>query len=301
LRLPLRATARVAPTVDAMTIRPLTPSDREQWLAMRQTLWPDQSPASHAAEAAAILAQPRRYAVFVSAGEDGRLNGFVEVSLREQAEGCATTPVGYIEGWFVDESARGRGIGRALIAAAEEWARARGCQELASDADIRNQAGQQAHRAVGFEEVERTVHYRKPLGPPIPPSPAPLFPLAVGVDLIAVPRVERALERHGERFLRRVFTPAEVIYSRGRAPELAARFAAKEAVSKALGVGMRILAPDGVEWHEVEVLGDWRGRPEVYLHGRAAERAAQLGLTQWAVSLSHEREYAVAFVVATGG
>jgi phosphopantethiene--protein transferase domain len=295
-----------------MTIRPLTPSDREQWLAMRQTLWPDQSPASHAAEAAAILAQPRRYAVFVSAGEDGRLNGFVEVSLREQAEGCATTPVGYIEGWFVDESARGRGIGRALIETAEEWARARGCRELASDADVDNLSGQQAHRALGFEEVGRNVHYRRAISSPPEAEPItasaparaerlPVQALAVGVDLIAVPRVERALERHGERFLRRVFTPAEVIYSRGRAPELAARFAAKEAVSKALGVGMRILAPDGVEWHEVEVLGDWRGRPEVYLRGRAAERAAQLGLTRWAVSLSHEREYAVAFVVATGG
>ncbi|MBC7226289.1 MAG: holo-ACP synthase [Thermoflexales bacterium] len=125
--------------------------------------------------------------------------------------------------------------------------------------------------------------------------------MAVGVDLIEIPRVERALNRYGERFLRRVFTPAEVIYSRGRVPELATRFAAKEAVAKALGVGMRILAPDGVEWHEVEILGDWRGRPEVYLHGWAARRAAQLGLTQWAVSLSHEREYAVAVAVATGG
>lgn len=122
--------------------------------------------------------------------------------------------------------------------------------------------------------------------------------MVVGVDLIEVPRVERALARHGERFTRRVFTPAEMLYTRGRGPELAARFAAKEAVSKALGVGVRMLASEGVGWQEVEILGDWRGRPEVTLHGRAAERAAELGLTQWAVSLSHTKEYAVAFVVA---
>ncbi len=122
--------------------------------------------------------------------------------------------------------------------------------------------------------------------------------MVVGVDLIEVPRVERALARHGERFIRRVFTPAEMLYTRGRVPELAARFAAKEAVSKALGVGVRMLASEGVGWQEVEVLGDWRGRPEVTLHGRAAERAAEMGLTQWAISLSHTKEYAIAFVVA---
>ncbi|HEY76890.1 MAG TPA: holo-[acyl-carrier-protein] synthase [Thermoflexia bacterium] len=122
--------------------------------------------------------------------------------------------------------------------------------------------------------------------------------MVVGVDLVEIPRVERMLARYGERFLERVFTPAEVLYARGRAPELAARFAAKEAVAKALGVGMRMLSPEGVGWREVEVLGDHRGRPEVYLHGRAAERARELGLTEWAISLSHTREYAVAFVVA---
>lgn len=122
--------------------------------------------------------------------------------------------------------------------------------------------------------------------------------MVVGVDLVEVPRVERMLARYGERFLERVFTPGEVLYTRGRVPELAARFAAKEAVAKALGVGVRMLAPDGVGWRDVEILGDHRGRPEVYLHGQAAERAQELGLTEWAISLSHTREYAVAFVVA---
>lgn len=294
-----------------MTIRPLHPTETEQWLRLRQKLWPDIPIPVHLTEMEAILADPEQYAVFVSADDEGHLRGFVEIALRSHAEGCTTRPVGYIEGWFVDESARGQGIGRALIDAAEEWSRARGCRELASDADIGNEAGQQAHRALGFEEVERNVHYRRTISPPpeaerTPPSARareerlPIQALAVGVDLVDIARVERALKRYGERFLRRVFTPAEVIYSRGRAPELAARFAAKEAVAKALGVGVRILAPDGVGWQEVEILGDWRGRPEVYLHGWAAERAAQLGLVHWAISLSHEREYAIAFVVASG-
>jgi len=122
--------------------------------------------------------------------------------------------------------------------------------------------------------------------------------LAVGVDLVEIARIERAVERGGETFLERVFTPAEVAYCRGRSAELAARFAAKEAVSKALGVGMRMLAPEGINWRDVEVIGDRRGKPVIYLTGRAAERAAELGIDEWAVSLSHSRENAIALVVA---
>jgi holo-[acyl-carrier protein] synthase len=122
--------------------------------------------------------------------------------------------------------------------------------------------------------------------------------LTTGVDIIYVPRVERAVREFGERFLMRVYTPLERLYCRERIPELAVRFAAKEAVAKTLGVGMRILARDGIQWHEAEIIGDRRGKPLVRLHGSAASRAEELGLTQWAVSLTHEREYAVAFVVA---
>jgi holo-[acyl-carrier protein] synthase len=122
--------------------------------------------------------------------------------------------------------------------------------------------------------------------------------LTTGIDLVEIARVKRALERHGDRFLERVFTQAEVLYCRARPPELAARFAAKEAVSKALGVGMRMMARDGIKWQEAEIIGDMRGKPLIRLHGRAAERAEELGLTEWAVSLSHTREHAIAFVVA---
>ncbi|HEX9115485.1 MAG TPA: holo-ACP synthase [Anaerolineae bacterium] len=122
--------------------------------------------------------------------------------------------------------------------------------------------------------------------------------LTTGVDLVSIPRLMRALDAHGERFLARVYTPAEVALCRGRVPELAVRFAAKEAVSKALGTGMRILSREGIAFQEVEVLPDRLGKPYVYLYGRAAERAAELHLTEWAISLSHEKEMAIAFVVA---
>jgi len=122
--------------------------------------------------------------------------------------------------------------------------------------------------------------------------------ITAGVDIVHVPRVEAALRRHGQRFVERVFTPPEVAASHGFPHELAARFAAKEAVAKALGVGMRVMSPFGVKFQEVETLRDLLGRPVVALSGRAAARAQELGLTEWAISLSHEREYAIAFVVA---
>jgi holo-[acyl-carrier protein] synthase len=122
--------------------------------------------------------------------------------------------------------------------------------------------------------------------------------LTTGVDIVHIPRVEAALKRHGERFIRRVFTQREVAASHGFPHELAARFAAKEAVAKALGVGMRVMSPLGVRFDEVETLRDLLGKPIVVLSGRAAARAQELGLTEWAISLSHERDYAIASVVA---
>ncbi len=122
--------------------------------------------------------------------------------------------------------------------------------------------------------------------------------LTTGVDLVSIPRLQRALDQHGERFLARIYTPAEIWLCRGRVPELAARFAAKEAVAKALGVGMALLHPYGIHFPDVEVMPDRLGKPHVRLFGRAAERAAELGLNEWAISLSHEREMAIAMVVA---
>jgi len=120
--------------------------------------------------------------------------------------------------------------------------------------------------------------------------------IASGVDLVEVERIETMLSRYGERFLTRVFTDREIGYCRGRSPELAARFAAKEAVSKALGVGIQ--HQEGVGWREIEVVSDAHGKPAVILTGRAAQRAGELGLSTFALSLSHTREYAIAMVVA---
>ena len=124
--------------------------------------------------------------------------------------------------------------------------------------------------------------------------------LAIGVDLIELDRIERAVDRYGDRFLERVFTPGELERYRRRLPELAARFAAKEAVSKALGVGMRHLSPQGIRWQEVEVLSAPGGRPLLRLSGRALDLARENGLHEWAISLTHGRDHAIAFVTALG-
>lgn len=83
--------------------------------------------------------------------------------MRDYAEGCGSRPVGYLEGWYVIPEARRRGIGRALVEAAEAWARARGCTEMASDTELANRLSQMAHSRLGYEETERLVHYRKSL------------------------------------------------------------------------------------------------------------------------------------------
>ena len=127
--------------------------------------------------------------------------------------------------------------------------------------------------------------------------------LYTGVDLIEIERIARAVERWGDRFLERVFTPAELAAYRARPASLAARWAAKEAVAKLLGVGLRGLGGAGrlenaLVWTEIEVLSDPEGRPALALHGRAAARAQALGLGPIALSLSHTREHAIASAVA---
>ena len=118
--------------------------------------------------------------------------------------------------------------------------------------------------------------------------------LYVGVDIIELPRIASAVQRWGNRFLQRIYTPQELAFARGRTAQLAARFAAKEAVMKALGTGIR-----GVSWREIEVVRQRGQAPEVRLHGRAAVRAAKLGMSAIAISLSHSHEYAVASVVGS--
>ena len=119
-------------------------------------------------------------------------------------------------------------------------------------------------------------------------------PYEVGIDAIEPTRIAALVARWGERFLGRVFTPAERALANGRSSSLAARFAAKEAVAKALGTGLGAVA-----WREIEVLSNERGRPVLILHGAAAARAAQLGLRHWSISLTHLADIALAVVVAS--
>ena len=115
---------------------------------------------------------------------------------------------------------------------------------------------------------------------------------AHGIDIIEIARVRKVLDRHGERFLRRVYTEDEVRHCRGRVPELAARFAAKEAVMKALGTGVR-----GVGWRDIEILPNRRGKPLVFLYQRGAGRAERIELRGLDISLTHSKEFAMASVV----
>ena len=119
--------------------------------------------------------------------------------------------------------------------------------------------------------------------------------LATGVDLVEIERLEEIIERHGERFLQRVFTQAELEEVGGNIASLAGRFAAKEAVSKALGTG---IGP--VSWREIEILRGAQRAPVLRLYGSAAILAEQRELKQWSISLSHTGSYAIALVVAVG-
>ena len=119
--------------------------------------------------------------------------------------------------------------------------------------------------------------------------------LQTGVDLIEVERIAQAVEKHGERFLHRVFTENELAQVGDMIPSLAARWAAKEAVAKALGTGI-----GDVAWVEIEVLRGEGNAPQLLLHGNAKRLAEEQGLSKWAVSLSHTQEHAIAMVVAQG-
>ncbi|MGH2537278.1 MAG: holo-ACP synthase [Candidatus Promineifilaceae bacterium] len=120
--------------------------------------------------------------------------------------------------------------------------------------------------------------------------------LACGVDLIEIARVAQAAERHGERFYRRFFTPAEQSACQGRPARLAGRVAVKEAVAKALGTGI-----GDFNWTDIEVLGDERGKPELALHNRARQVADACGLSEWSISLAHTATHAIGLAVASGG
>lgn len=144
------------------TIRKVTPEDKQTWFLMRKALWPEASDAELSAEQDAMLAN-EKVIVFL-AFADGEPAGMVEAGLRDYGEGCDTSPVGYLEGWFVCQPFRGKGVAGLLAAAAEDWAREKGCAEMASDTWLENETSIRAHARLGYHEVERLVHFVKRLG-----------------------------------------------------------------------------------------------------------------------------------------
>jgi aminoglycoside 6'-N-acetyltransferase I len=145
-----------------MEIRPFSEHDAPEWLRMRDALWPDIPVPEHEREMADYRGQATM-AVFVVDRGDGRLGGFLEAATREKADGCETSPVGYIEGWYVEPDLRRLGVGGALVAAAEAWARSRGYTEMGSDCVVDNAVSLAAHRSLGYREVDRLIHFCKPL------------------------------------------------------------------------------------------------------------------------------------------
>lgn len=140
-----------------VVVRPYAAGDYAEWRRMRTALWPDQTERDMAGWLA------RSDTVVIVAPRGDGLCGFVEVGERTNADGCETSPVAYVEGWYVDPDARRQHIGARLIEAAESFARSRGYRELASDTEWDNSISQQAHRRLGFEELDRVVLYRKVL------------------------------------------------------------------------------------------------------------------------------------------
>jgi len=145
-----------------MHIRPLEIPDIPRWTELRAMLWPGQPLDELEEEGRTALAADPPLVVFV-AEEDRALVGFLELGLRSVAEGCASSPVPYVEGWYVEADWRRHGLGGGLMRAAEEWSRAHGYTELGSDTEEFNRLSRTAHAALGFEEVETLVVFRKPL------------------------------------------------------------------------------------------------------------------------------------------
>ncbi len=145
-----------------MVVRPLEDRDFPHWISLRHQLWPEEPVSGLEPEGRRALEGDPPLIVLV-AEEPGRLTGFIELSLRPYADGCSTSPVPYVEGWYVVPDRRRQGVGAALMAAAEAWSRQAGYTEMGSDTQTVNDLSRAAHAALGFDEVEELVVFRKDL------------------------------------------------------------------------------------------------------------------------------------------
>jgi aminoglycoside 6'-N-acetyltransferase I len=149
-----------------MRVTPATPPDAADWLALRAQLWPEASADEHRADIEKMLGDTERAICLLARSAGGAVAGFAEVSLRrDYVNGCSTSPVGFLEGLFVVAGSRRKGVARALVAAAEDWAARHGCSEFASDVLLENVESQKAHAALGFFETDRVVYFHKSLMP----------------------------------------------------------------------------------------------------------------------------------------
>lgn len=144
-------------------IRPIREDDFSEWLRLRKLLWDESTDAEHQDEMIDILEHTETQLVLVAEASNGHLAGFLEASIRPFVEDCHSDHVGYLEGWFVEKDFRRHGIGRMLVKTAEDWARSKGCEEMASDSEIGNELSLQAHLKFGYEETSRLIHLRKDL------------------------------------------------------------------------------------------------------------------------------------------
>jgi aminoglycoside 6'-N-acetyltransferase I len=149
----------------SVRVRPVERRDAEAWLRLRQALWPENVAGEHRDEIDRYFAGRSAEPLAVLMAEDGkgRPIGIAELSIRPGAEGCRTDRVAYLEGWYVAPESRRRGVGRVLIEAAEQWARAQGCREFASDTEPSNSVSQAAHEALGFGDAGTIRCFRKDL------------------------------------------------------------------------------------------------------------------------------------------
>lgn len=145
------------------SIRPFVETDGAEWRRLRHALWPETTDLDHMADLREYQGDPMTHIILVAERPDGTLAGFAEVRLRSHVDACATSPVAFLEGWYVDPGDRRQGVGRALLSAAESWAGQRHCREFGSDTEAANAASRAAHRALGFEESEPMVYFRKTL------------------------------------------------------------------------------------------------------------------------------------------
>ena len=150
-------------TEQKFNVRPIQEQDYSEWFRLRKLLWDESTDAEHKEEMIDIIDHTETQLVLVAETEKKRLIGFLEASIRPFVEDCHSDHVGYLEGWFVEANYRQHGIGKILVKKAEDWARSKGCEEMASDSEIGNELSLNAHLRLGYEETSRLVHLRKDL------------------------------------------------------------------------------------------------------------------------------------------